>query len=734
MSRKNRWLRLCLVSMFVIMGVGPGAPALAAAQDAHHTPRVSGMPEGVPLFCAQPTVTSIATGGWSNPKTWSTGKVPGPNDKVAIAAGHRVTYDQVSNDKLECIELRGELTFATATNTRMNVVTLMVLEDGVLEIGSPANPIAPTATAEIVIADHPLNPAVDPSQIGHGIIALGKVTMHGSIKTPTFIRVSREPLAGQTVLTLERPISGWRAGDHLVIPDTRQLRANEHGPNYKPQDENVQVASISESQVTLTAPLAYDHKGARNATGTLELLPHVGNISRNVIVRSENPAGTRGHTLFISHADIDIRYAAFKELGRTRMGTVNSAEFDSDGRVARRGMNQIGRYAVHFHHDFGPRRTPANQYQFTLIGNAVDGSPKWGITIHRSHYGLIQDNVVYNTRGAGIVTEDGSESFNVFDHNFSMRSEGSREVAQGNAYSGSVAPGGDGSAFWFRGPNNYVRNNVAANASESGFGLPVAALGTVRIPKFKGADTSIASESVQFDTARAAVLEFANNEAYGAIQNGLTWVWNGTISNFTVWHPSRRGLAATPAETLVVDKLTARGDSTILASADENPVGVWVANYASKNVVIANANVQGTRVGVSSPFFYSQTSDSSREGSLTVENSYFQTYIGVSVATAYADAAKGDVTPKKAIVRSSVFERLNVATLSQFPPETISMNYGMTPGDPLPRGPIVVYDYNKQPDNNFKVYYSFQAPATAAPCHDTRPGIGGWVCSVVGSR
>src|SRR5207244_1128803 len=39
-----------------LLGIGPGVPALA--QEAHlHTPKVSGMPEGVPFFCAQPTVT-----------------------------------------------------------------------------------------------------------------------------------------------------------------------------------------------------------------------------------------------------------------------------------------------------------------------------------------------------------------------------------------------------------------------------------------------------------------------------------------------------------------------------------------------------------------------------------------------------------------------------------------------------------------------------------------------------
>jgi hypothetical protein len=291
-----------------------------------------------------------------------------------------------------------------------------------------------------------------------------------------------------------------------------------------------------------------------------------------------------------------------------------------------------------------------------------------------------------------------------------------------------VNPGADGSAFWFRGPNNYVRNNVAANASESAFALPVTSLGMVRTPKFKGADTSNASESVQLDTAKASVLEFANNEAYGAIQNGLAWAWSGTVTNFTVWHASRFGLTATPTESLVVDKLTARGDPTVLASADENPVGVWVANYASKRVVIGNVNVQGARIGVSSPFFYNQTADATRTGSLTVENSYFRTYIGVSVATAYADEGNGAPASKQATVRNSVFEPLNVPAVSQFPPEAISMNYGMKPGDAEARGPLQVYDYNKQSGNNFNVYYSLGAPETVAPCHDTMPGIGGWVC------
>ena len=730
MTTPRRPILPALITTCVLMAAC--GSSIYAAQDSHlHTPGVSGMPQGVPFFCANPTVTSVTTGAWSNPNTWSTNRVPATNEKVAVDVRHTVTYDAVSDAGIDCIEVRGRLAFKTDASTRLKVVTIMVLQNASLEIGSPAEPVRPDVTAEIVIEDQPFHADTDPSQIGHGIVALGRVRMHGAIKTPTFLRVSREPLAGQTSLVLERPVTGWKAGDRVVIPDTRQLRSNEGGRDDKSQSEKMEIASVSGATVTLRTPLAYDHKGARDTAGDLEFLPHVGNLSRNVVVRSENAAGTRGHTMFMSRADVDIRYTEFGELGRTKMGTLNSTDFDSEGRAARIGTNQIGRYAVHFHHTFGPTGTPANGYQFTLVGNAVDGSSKWGITVHHSHYGLIQDNVVYNTRGAGIVTEDGSESFNLFDHNFSLRTAGSRDRAPGNGYSSVLPnPGGDGSAFWFRGPNNSIRNNVAASAAESGFGLPVTALGVVRVPTFKGADTSLAAESALFDTASATVPEFSHNEAYGAIQSGVAWAWSGTIANLTVWHASRHGVTATPLETLVVENLIARGEASALASASENPVGVWVANYASKHVAIANANIQGLRIGVASPFFYGQASGSNREGSLTVENGFFRTSIGVNVATGYTETVPGGGSLKKAVVRNSVFEPIASTATGLSAPEAISMNYGMTPQDARSRDPILVYDFNKQAGRNFKVFYSLQAPAAAAPCHDTMPGIGGWVCKI----
>ena len=144
------------------------------------------------------------------------------------------------------------------------------------------------------------------------------------------------------------------------------------------------------------------------------------------------------------------------------------------------------------------------------------------------------------------MTEDGTESFNVFDHNFAVRSQGSGDAAPRGGYGGGGPdPGGEGSAFWFSGANNYIRNNVAANADVFGFSLAGPA-GSVRVPAAAGADTLSAAETRPLDTASAPVLEFSNNEAYGAIQIGVDCNWNGVISNFTVWNVTRTGSSGCP--------------------------------------------------------------------------------------------------------------------------------------------------------------------------------------------
>src|SRR2546422_342757 len=611
--------------------------SVAWAQEAHNHPReVHGVPGGVPDFCGQPTVTSVGAGAWSNPATWSSGKIPAAGDKILISARHDVVYDALSDANLACVEVRWRRRFRADANTRMKTANLIVQDEGYLEVGSPTAPVAPNVTAEIVITDQKIDRKIDPAELGTGIESLGKITMHGAVKSPTFMRLAEEALSGQTTLTLEQSVQGWKAGEHIVIPDTRQLRDREIGSNYKSQDEKLEIRSIAANKITLGTPLKYDHKGARNADDKLEFLPHIGNLSRNVLIRSENPDGTRGHMIFVSRAEVDLRFVEVRDMGRTRMGVLDNTEFDEQGNVKHLGTNQIGRYAIHFHHYFGPKQTPANGYQFTL----------------------------------------------------------------------------------------------AANADVFGFQLAAGALDTIRIPKFKSADMADDRETVPIDTTNEKVLEFVNNEAYGAIQTGVAFGWNGEIKNFRTWNPARQGLTVIPTDKLTIDTITVRGDKSVLVDAEERAAGVWVGNYLAKSITIRNADIQGMRTGVASPFFHlGQSVEPGRgDGSIAIENSYFRDYYGVVVATTYQPKPGNRRPPKVAVVRNSVFEPLNVPANPRTPPAAISMNYNMAPNDPDPRVPIDVYDFNKKPGDNFKVYYSLQAPRTVAPCNESRPAVDGWVC------
>jgi len=515
----------------------------------------------------------------------------------------------------------------------------------------------------------------------------------------------------------------------VVIPDTRQLRQRERGDRYEPRWEEATVAGVAGTTITLSAPLRFDHKGARLPDGALELLPHVGNISRNVIVRSEHVQGTRGHVMFVEHPDVDLRYARFKDLGRTRMGVLDNTEWDDAGRVRHIGTNQIGRYAIHFHHAFGPRPTPAGGDQFTLVGNAVDAPSKWGITVHNSHFGLLQDNVVYDAHGAAFVAEDGTESDNAFVHNFAIRVDGSGEFAPRSGYSGAAPdPGGEGAGFWLRGPNNVLRDNVAANAEAFGYGIAAGGLGAIHVPRFKGADPSQPGEFDTLDTTAAPLRGFVGNEAYGAMQTGVAVGWNGTLEHLRVWHTSRQAIAASPTDRLVIDDVIVRGDASLLADPGEAPVGIWFNNYAAKTVIVRRADVQGLRVGVASPFLVRVDVEEGRgDGTATIEDSYFHDYVGVAVATAYSTT--GSVPAKRAIVRASTFAPLSTAGPGLYPPSAVSMNYGMEAGDAAARTPIVVYDFNRKPDDTFRVFYSRDLPASANPCGGGRSEVDGFVCS-----
>ncbi|MCI0464832.1 MAG: hypothetical protein L0Z62_48545 [Gemmataceae bacterium] len=630
-----------------------------------------------------------------------------------------MTYDVVSDTALKSLVVPagGRLTFRTDVSTRVLVQNFLVLQGGELQIGTAANPVAADVKAEVVIANAPLDLVKDPEQYGNGLVALGKVTMHGVVKSDTFVRLAAEVAAGQTTLTLAQPVSGWRVGDRIALPDTRHLKEEETWANYVPQWELATIQSVSADGrvLTLAEPLRFAHIGARNAAGVLEFLPHVANMTRNVVVKSQNITGTRGYVLFTHRADVDARYVQFSGLGRTTNDVTDDTTFASTGQPNHLGTNQSGRYPVYFRNLSGPAATPANGYQYTFVGNSVicplDPMPfRWGITVKNSHYGLISGNVLYNWAGAGLVTQDGNESFNVIEKNFALAVRGD-DNPRANT-------GRDGSVYWFNGFNNYIRDNVAANGhgdhqgivAGSGFNLftPAASRADTRIPLFKGADVSQDGQYRLVDMQLTPILEFARNETYGATATGLTLWHLGTdgyvtrnigtsvIKDFRAWHVHDEGFFGYPVQNVLFDGFVVRGHPRAFSFPDGG-TGWSSGDYWAGNVTIRNADIQGMYWGAVGGSL-------NTPGVFRIENSYFRNYIGnIGVSTLATPGSRAQTLARQTVIDNVRFDPYPGAPDFQ----TISLDYNSTLAGSnfIQKDEVLVYNYNGVSGDNFQVYY-----------------------------
>jgi G8 domain len=699
--------------------------------------RAQQLANGIPNLCTNPTAMSVRTGSWSDPGTWSIGQVPTVNDRVAIAPGTTVTYDRQSDAEIVCINVSGQLTFRNDISTRLTVGTLTVLPGGGLQIGTASAPVGAGVTAEIVFADRPLDTGMDPEQYGTGLLGFGRVTMHGAVKSPTFVRLAAEVSAGQASLSLASTPSGWRPGDTLVLPGTNQSLTTPDG--YQGQWETPSLAGLSGSQAALGSGLAFSHLGGRTAGGALTFLPHVGNISRNIIIRSQNPNGTRGHVLMTDRAEVDIRYVAFKDLGRTTISPLDSTTLDAARHATHIGSNQIGRYSLHMHHLFGPASPPPGSYQYVLIGNAIDGGTKWGITIHDTHYGLVQDNVVYNTGGAGITTEDGSETANVIDHNFIVRAWGTgRERADERQGINDWA--WEGSGLWFHGPDNFVRNNVVANSNAYGAAYVMLGVDAVRVPKTPGDDPRVAGHLI--DMTAVPLREFSANEFYG-VHRGLT-VWNlgavccmemhdvpvSTFFNTQLWNVGVLGFYGRGENRVTFDGWVHYNDPASLANSRENSTSFYFGDYDARNIVIRRADIQGLRIGVQAPIKAGDTRDlyGATPGTLTIENSTLKNYWNIYTTTPYGMTGGGAAIPARLVVaRNVLFSNVpGTSTIAgqahvfrRFTPDA-GANQNLIVSDR-----VVVQAFNGNSADNFEVFAPEQAGAFVIPASSLTTQVAG---------
>ncbi len=705
----------------------------------------------IPNFAANPTIRSVSNGPWSSTNTWSPAIVPGANDRVLVQ--HTVTYDSTTGEvDVIGIEAGGTLRFSTLQSTALRVSTLLVMPYGTLEVGTASNPIPSAFTAQIIIRNKAPELSIDPDQYGTGLLSIdGKVTMHGAAKTPTFVRAAAEPRAGHTTILLDQTVSGWRVGDRIFIPDTRQVNAdNWFNPNYALQVEERTIQSISADgkSIGLSSPLSYDHRGARDANGVptvlsngIKLLPHVGNLTRNVVIRSEHPSGTRGHTLWTKRSEVRIYYVQFQDLGRTRAEPLDVI------------TNHIGRYPVHMHHTWGPVNTTNTGYQFELVGNAVNDSLKWPVAIHGSHYGLIRQNVIFGGSqhtGAGIALEDGTETENRVEENFVANIRGDINPRNsGPSTADGTTPGSAAECFWAAGFNNRFIDNVAASCRNptqqivSGPGwkfIVPAAPYTARNPLFRGADMANTSQTVAVTPQFQPILEFRGNEVYGLAADGLTaWqlgtdgyaVPNGIveslIKDFRVWHTYEGAIYNYPAHRTTLDGLVYRVDA---GATLYWPAAFQCGDYRNVEVTIRGGSIHAGSVfaGCIDPL-----------GTFRMENVDAVTRNHAFDFETPATPGTGADRPSSGV--TMILRNNTIRAWPGQPLRTIGISHNTSRGNSQPndRYEVFVYDYQGQAGNDFRVYFREQATQNLygglASCNDTtsRPEIDGITCPLSGT-
>lgn len=364
-----------------------------------------------------------------------------PDSTVVIPAGASVTLDHAAT----CLDVlvRGHLIL----NGHLSCRTLTVL--GTLNINDGAR---------LTIRDLPFA-EYDPRQWGVGLLVLGgKLRVNGTDYRQTWATVAAEIHAGDNAITFAAPPHGWRAGDRIVVPDTRQPKSDKL---LSEQTEVVEISDVQGNTVYLDYACQFDHLGYRGTGDTASMLFDVGCLSQPIVVESENPNGTRGHCAFLGAAEVEARGLTLTELGRTRTSPLVP------------GVNEIGRYAWHWHHCAGPLSSGKPWQSFTEH-MSIDGSDKWGVSIHWSHFVRLQNVFAFNCAGAGIVTEQNYSYGNLIDSNVVIAKRpgsGKRITNDHGGYSGRNDPAGD---FWhdrcgfgLSSAMNIITNNRAYCCKES---------------------------------------------------------------------------------------------------------------------------------------------------------------------------------------------------------------------------------------------------------------------------
>jgi hypothetical protein len=379
-------------------------------------------------------VPSQCTGGelWSDPATWG-GAVPGDGAIVQIASGRTILLDQDTAD-LGGLDIAGTLQFCRQDLALTS--KYITVHHGRLEIGTEKDPFTQSAVITLTGTDQ------DPHQFLHGIdvgtkglvVMVGQLDLHGAPRIG-WVQLGATAQPGATELTVSQAVD-WQAGDRIILASSDLNPA---------EAETLTVTKVAGKTVDFAEPLQYRHWGdlLTYADQTVDRRAEVGLLSHNVRIQSADDAGTAagfgGHTMIMTGSLARISGVEFYRMGQ---------------------FNNLGRYPLHWH-------LAGDQSGSYAIGNSIHDSLQRGLVVHGTDNVLVQGNVVANTIGHSYMTENSTETGNVFDGNLGL---GTVAADIPNLRDADGSQNDDRAAtFWIRGAGNTFTHNVAAGSTNNGF-------------------------------------------------------------------------------------------------------------------------------------------------------------------------------------------------------------------------------------------------------------------------
>ncbi|MEL6572221.1 MAG: G8 domain-containing protein [Pseudomonadota bacterium] len=458
------------------------------------------------------THVAVKSGDWFDPATWDTGTVPGDEAKVFIPQMHEVTYDGTSEARIFTIGVEGKLAFAPETDSKLIVDTMIVHPSGELEVGTAHDPV--TGNIDIVFANNgAIDTTWDPQLLSRGLVSLGDVSIHGT-EIDSHTKVTTDPVIGDTDITLAEVPHGWEVGDTIVIAgtDNPNHKDSRYFPEYRGHtSETRTITEIDGNTIHFAEPLEYDHVTPRDYFKT-----SVANYSRSISFRSEDGADSevyeRGHIMFMGSDNVDVRFAGFYDLGRTDKSERSAPATSFEGIAF--DSNAQGRYSLHLHKlGTGDLDNP-----IWIEGNAVIGSPGWGIAQHSSHANL-HNNATLDIWGASYVSEAGDE-IGTWTDNISIGNVGTLEIERNhdNVAAGDIARTGNG--FWMQSRMIETVDNIAV-AARTGFVWIVQGSTEGHDPSVLNFPEATGLGEGDITNRQIAISLTLNNETFGS-ERGLT--------------------------------------------------------------------------------------------------------------------------------------------------------------------------------------------------------------------